>query len=295
MSVTISAALVRELRERTSAGMMECKRALEATGGDIGKAVEELRKSGRAKADKKAGRIAAEGAIAIKETGNRAAMVEVNSETDFVSRDVNFAAFVNAVAETVLKHQAADIEKLSLLPLEGQAKLTVEEARQQLVAKVGENIQIRRAVLSSDKAKSIGHYVHGSRIGVMVEMDCDNKELARDIGMHIAASRPMVIAPDHVSADVIAKEKEIYMAQALTSGKPQDIIEKMVAGRLKKFMDEVSLVGQPFVKDPDVTVGSMLNKQRAKVLAFHRYEVGEGMEKVTEDFKESVMSQVQGS
>lgn len=296
MSANISAGLVKELRERTGAGMMECKKALEVVGGDIEKAIEELRKSGAAKAGKKAGRIAAEGAIAIVTTqnGKRAIMMEVNSETDFVARDANFTNFVKTVADTALQANEQDVTKLSSLPLQGTDQ-TVEEARQTLVTKVGENVQIRRIMLSHPAAATVGTYTHGNRIGVLVELDTDNNELARDIAMHIAASRPLVISPENVPAENIEKEREIYMAQAATSGKPQDIIEKMVAGRLKKYLDEVSLVGQPFVKDPDATVGSLLNKARAKVLAFHRFEVGEGIEKVVEDFKEAVMSQVQNS
>lgn len=294
MTTIISATLVKELRERTGAGMMECKKALEVSGGDLEKAIEELRKSGATKAGKKAGRIAAEGAVFIADNGKQAAMVEVNSETDFVARDSNFTTFVKAVAETALQTGQQDVAQFASLPLQGHTQ-TVEEARLALVTKVGENVQIRRIMLSNPAAASVGTYIHGSRIGVVVELDTDNKELARDVAMHIAASRPIVVSPSDVSPELVAKEKEIYMAQAATSGKPQDIIEKMVVGRLKKFLDEVSLVGQPFVKDPDVTVGSLLNKHRAKVLGFYRYEVGEGIEKVTEDFKEAVMSQVQGS
>jgi len=293
MTTIISAAQVKELRERTGAGMMECKKALETSSGDMERAIEELRKSGITKAGKKAGRIAAEGAIAINENGKQAVMIEINSETDFVARDSNFTAFVQTVVATALQVQIHDVNQLSAHTLQNTSK-TIEETRQELVAKVGENVQIRRLVLSNPTAVCVGTYVHGNRIGVIVELDVDNKELARDIAMHIAASRPLVISPDNVSQDLIAKEKEIYMAQAATSGKPQEIIEKMVAGRLKKYLDEVSLMGQPFVKNPDVTVGSLLNKQRAKVLAFYRYEVGEGIEKVAEDFKEAVMSQVQG-
>lgn len=289
----ISAALVKELRERTGAGMMECKKALEAAKGDMELAIEELRKSGVVKAGKKAGRVAADGAVVIASSadGKRAAMVEVNSETDFVARDGNFTAFVKAFAETVLNANEADVAKLSAMTLHGSTQ-TVEEARLALVTKVGENVQIRRVVLSHPAAATVGSYIHGGRIGVLVELDTDNNELARDIAMHIAATRPLVVSPENVPQDVIAKEKEIYMAQAATSGKPQDIIEKMVVGRLKKYMDEVSLTGQPFVKDPDTTVGSLLSKNRAKVLGFQRYEVGEGIEKVVEDFKEAVMSQV---
>lgn len=295
MATVISAALVKELRERTSAGMMECKKALEVSGGDMELAIEELRKSGRTKADKKAGRTAAEGIITVIDNGKQAAMVEVNSETDFVARDDSFIAFVRAVTETALQKNIQDAMALMSLPLHGDESHTVEEARLGLVSKVGENVQVRRIVLSNPKAATVGVYIHGNRIGVVVELDVDNKELARDIAMHIAASKPIVISPEQVPQDIIAKEKEIYLAQASTSGKPQEIIEKMVVGRLKKYLDEVSLVGQPFVKDPDVTVGSLLNKHRARVIAFHRYEVGEGIEKVTEDFKETVMNQVQGS
>jgi elongation factor Ts len=295
MTLTISAAQVKELRERTGAGMMECKKALTMSGGDMERAIEELRKLGITKAGKKAGRIAAEGAIAIADNGKYAAMVEINSETDFVARDGNFTSFVKAVTETALDAKVEDISQFASLPLKNYAPRTVEEVRHELVAKVGENVQIRRIVLSHSGAQTIGTYVHSNRIGVIVELDTDNKELARDIAMHIAASRPVVINPEDVPKELVAKEKEIYMAQAASSGKPKDILEKMVAGRLKKYLDEVSLTGQPFVKDPDLTVGALLKKHRAKVLGFYRYEVGEGIEKSTEDFKDAVMSQVQGS
>lgn len=288
----ITAGMVKELRERTGAGMMECKKALTSTNGDMELAVEELRKSGQAKADKKSGRVAAEGAVVIADNGKQAAMLEINSETDFVARDENFTKFVKAAVQTVLNTKTTDVEALVKLPLDGQSS-SIEEARQALISKVGENVQVRRAVLSSDNAACVGTYLHGNRIGVIVELDVDNTELARDIAMHIAASKPIVVSPDNVPQDLVAKEKEIYKAQAAVSGKPDDIIEKMVVGRLKKFLDEVSLIGQPFVKDPDVTVGGLLSKHRAKVLAFYRYEVGEGIEKITEDFRESVMQQVQ--
>ena len=294
MTVNITAEQVRELRERTGAGMMECKRALVETAGDMEKAVEELRKKGAAKADKKSGRIAAEGAVFIHDGGKQAVMIEVNSETDFVARDGNFTAFVKAAAETAFKTQQTDVATFMQQPLAGSTQ-SVEEARQELITKVGENVQMRRIVASSSNATTVGCYLHGSRIGVIVEVDTDQKELARDIAMHIAASRPVVINPEQVPAELIAKEKEIFSAQAATSGKPQDIIEKMVVGRLKKYLDEVSLTGQPFVKDPNVTVGSLLAKNRTKVLNFYRFEVGEGIEKVVEDFKEAVMSQVQGN
>lgn len=289
----ISASQVKELRELTGAGMMECKKALLESQGNMDLAIEGLRKSGIAKAGKKAGRIAAEGAIVIKSNGKQAAMVEVNCETDFVARDVNFTAFVNAVAELALQAKEQDLNKLSALTLPSHGK-TVEEVRQELVSKIGENVQIRRVILSSAVAETVGIYLHGTRIGVVVELDTDNTDLARDVAMHIAASKPIVVSPEDVPADIVAKEKEIYLAQAATSGKPQEIIEKMVLGRLKKYLDEVSLLGQPFVKDPDTAVGNLLNKNRTKVLAFYRYEVGEGIEKITEDFAEAVMSQVQG-
>lgn len=288
---TITAAQVKELRERTGAGMMECKKALAATEGDMEAAIEELRKSGRAKADKKAGRIAAEGAIVIADNGSKAIMIEINSETDFVARDDNFVAFTKAVADAALASGQTDIAALAEVKLaSGQ---TIEEARQALVTKVGENVQLRRATITTDEAKKVGSYTHGNRIGVVVELDGGDEALGRDIAMHIAASRPLVVSPEDVPEDVVEKEKEIYAAQAATSGKPAEIIEKMVMGRMKKYLDEVTLVGQPFVKDPDVTVGSLLNKSRAKVLRFYRFEVGEGIEKVEEDFKEAVMQQVQ--
>ena len=281
----------------TGAGMMECKKALEMTQGDIALAIEELRKTGRAKADKKASRTAAEGVVLIhtRSDGKYAVMLEVNSETDFVARDENFLAFTDAVAKAALAANVNDIDALAKLPLSTHAGMTVDEARQALIAKVGENIHIRRVAVLHSEVAVIGTYLHGSRIGVMVQLDTDNQELAKDIAMHIAASKPLVISPDDVPADLVAKEKEIYLAQAAGSGKPQEIIEKMVNGKLKKFLDEISLVGQPFVKDPDVLVSSLLGKHRAKVLAFTRFEAGEGIEKATEDFVEAVMAQVNNS
>lgn len=279
-SIVIPPNLVKELRERTGAGMMECKRALEVSHGEIELAIAELRKLGRAKADKKAGRVAAEGMIVLLSDGKYAAMVEVNSETDFVSSDVNFITFAKNVVATVFhaapQTRIQDVTQLAMLPFYGSSH-TVEEARQELVGKVGENIQIRRIASSSPQAAVVGVYLHGTRIGVIVELDVESKELAQDIAMHIAASKPTVITPEDVSPEVVAKEKDIYFAQAASSGKPQEIIDKMVAGRLKKFLDETSLIGQPFVKDPEITVGSLLNKHRAKVLAFYRFEVGEGV------------------
>ncbi len=292
--MAVTAATVKELRERTGAGMMECKRALDATAGDIERAIEELRKSGGAKADKKAGRITAEGIVVVRTSadGHKALMLEVNSETDFVARDENFLQFVSSVADTALAAGSEDMAALARLPLVGQS-ITVEEARLALIGKVGENIHLRRAAFVSANTP-IGVYLHGRRIGVLVMLDGDHPDLAKDLAMHIAASKPLVISPDEVSADLIEKEKEIYLAQAAGSGKPQDIIEKMVQGRLKKFLAEVSLVGQPFVKDPDVVISDLLSKHRVKALSFSRFEVGEGIEKETENFVDAVMSQVQG-
>jgi elongation factor Ts len=289
----ITAAQVKELRERTSVGMMECKKALELAGGDLELAIEELRKSGKTKADKKSGRIAAEGLVMVRTSadGTRAILLEINSETDFVARDENFMKFAEAVAQTALQSNTTDVDKLATLTLLG-SDTTVEESRQVLVAKVGENIHIRRIAITNLATPSIGTYLHSNRIGVIVELDIDNQELAKDIAMHIAASKPLVVSPDEVPADAVAKEKEIFMAQAAGSGKPQEIIEKMVMGRLKKYLDEVSLMGQPFVKDPDTTVANLLSKNRAKVLSFVRFEVGEGIEKEKEDFVEAVMAQV---
>ncbi len=293
--MAITAAQVKELRERTGAGMMECKNALAETAGDMDLAIEVLRKKGSAKAAKKASRVAAEGVVIVKTSpdGKHATLIEINSETDFVARDENFLAFVEAVAKTALAGKAKDIQALVDMTLDGSNN-TVEEARQVLIAKVGENINIRR-VVTVEANTTVGTYLHGTRIGVLLELDVENPEVAKDIAMHIAASKPVVINPEEVSADLIAKEKEIYMAQAAGSGKPQEIIEKMVAGKLKKYLDEISLVGQPFIKDPDILVSSLLNKHRAKVVSFTRFEVGEGIEKETEDFVEAVMAQVHGS
>jgi elongation factor Ts len=274
--------------------MMECKKALADCAGDMEKAIEALRKTGAAKAVKKEGRIAAEGVVVIAKEGNHAAMLEINSETDFVGRHVDFTAFAQAVGSAVLKNKECDTTRIPALSLPEYESRSVEEVRHELISRIGENVQIRRAVVTHPQAASIGTYIHGNRIGAMVELDIDNPELAHDLAIHVAASHPLVVSQENVSPDLIAKEKIIYAEQAASSGKPPAIVEKMIEGRLKKFLDEVSLVGQPFVKEPDITVGSLLNKHKAKVLAFHRFEVGEGIEKVTEDFKEAVMSQVQG-
>lgn len=284
----ITAELVKELRERTSVGMMECKKALVAANGDIEKAIEEMRKSGVAKAAKKASRVAAEGTIAIATDKNKAVMIEINSETDFSARDSNFVEFSNKIAKAALENNVSDIASLSTSKL---GNTTVEEARLELISKIGENINVRRIVLVKSNGV-VGSYRHGDRIGVLVAMDGGNDELARDVAMHIAASKPEVIAPEDVSAESIAKEKEIFSAQALESGKPADIVEKMVEGRIKKFLNEVSLLGQPFVKDPNITVAQLLKNNSAKIVSFERFEVGEGIEKQTDDFAAEVMAQV---
>lgn len=290
--MSVSAAQVKELRERTGAGMMECKKALLATSGNLEGAIEELRKRGRASADKKAGRTAAEGVIVIRSSDTHALILEVNSETDFVARDEHFLTLAGSVADTALVHpEVASVADLDNLMLTNDSGQTAEAARQALIARVGENITLRRLARLDAPASRTGTYLHGTRIGVLLEMDGEYPDLARDIAMHIAASRPLVTAPDEVPAAVIEKEREIFMAQAASSGKPQAIMEKMVEGRLRRFLEEVSLLGQPWVRDPDVTVGALLDRHHAKVLRFARFEVGEGIEKTTEDFVEAVMAQ----
>ena len=289
--MAITAALVKELRERTGAGMMECKKMLTETNGDIDKAIEELRKRGAAQADKKAGRIAAEGTIVTRIDGNTGVAVEVNCETDFVAKDENFVAFSQKVAETVLANTPADIDALANTALVG-GDGTVEEARQSLIAKIGENISVRRFQLVSSEGNSrLGAYQHGNRIAVLVNVDGGSDELAKDIAMHIAASKPVCVSAEQVPADLLEKEREIFAAQAAESGKPAEIMEKMVEGRIRKYLNEVTLVGQAFVKDPDQTVGKLLESADAAVSEFVRFEVGEGIEKKQDDFVSEVMAQ----
>ena len=288
--MAITASLVKELRERTGSGMMECKKALVETDGDIDAAVELMRKSGAAKADKKAGRVAADGAIKIKvnEDGKSAVILEINSETDFVAKDDNFQAFADEVLGIVAQNKPESVDALSALSLvNGQS---VEEARQALIAKVGENIQVRRFEIL-ESADSIAAYLHGARIGVLVDSSAD-ADLARDIAMHVAAVNPKFVDQDSVPADFIASEKSILAAQAESSGKPAEIIEKMIQGRLDKLLAEVTLLGQPFVKDPDQKVAGLLSDAGASVNRFIRYEVGEGIEKKVEDFAAEVASQL---
>lgn len=290
--MAITAALVKELRDRTGAGMMECKKALVETDGDIEKAIDNMRKSGQAKAAKKAGRIAAEGIILARNDADTAVILEVNSETDFVSRDENFLAFANMVADTALSTQATDAEALKATVVDGKS---IEDHRLGLVSKIGENIQVRRVESMSLNGGNAAAYIHGGRIGVIVSVTGGEQDLANDMAMHVAASNPQVVNPDQVSEEVIAKEKEIFVAQAKESGKPDNIIEKMIGGRLKKFLGEVSLTGQPFVKDPSTSVGDLLKSHGAEVNSFIRYEVGEGIEKKQEDFAAEVMAQVKGN
>lgn len=288
--MAITASLVKELRERTGSGMMECKKALVETDGDIEAAAELMRKSGAAKADKKAGRVAADGAIKVlvNADGKSAVILEINSETDFVAKDNNFQAFAEEVLAAVAEHRPDTVEEVSSLTLgSGQ---TVEQSRQALIAKVGENIQVRRfEIIESDAA--IASYLHGDRIGVLVDSDAD-ADLARDIAMHVAAVNPQFVDQDSIPAEFVEKEKGILIAQAESSGKPPEIIEKMIQGRLNKFLAEVTLLGQPFVKDQDQTVSKLLSAAGAKVNRFVRYEVGEGIEKKVEDFAAEVASQL---
>lgn len=288
----IGATQVKALRERTGAGMMECKRALVEAGGDIERAVEIMRKAGLAKADKKAGRTAAEGRIASAGDAQAAALVEVNSETDFVSGGADFTAFAEVVAEKALAEDPAAPEALADLGLAGGE--TVEEARRALVAKLGENIAVRRFARYAPESGIVGLYVHGTRIGVMVEMEGGDETLARDVAMHVAAASPVCVAPEDMPEPTLAAEREVIRAQAEASGKPADIVEKMVAGRLKKYVNEIALTGQPFVKDPDQSVGELLEKQGARVVRFVRFEVGEGIERETTDFAAEVAAQVKG-
>jgi elongation factor Ts len=290
--MAVTAAMVKELRERTGAGMMECKKALVETNGDLDAAVEFLRKSGLAQADKKASRVAAEGRIAqaIAENGKEAVMVEINCETDFVAKDDSFNRFAGAVALNTLNESPADVDALMNTRTNGG---TVEEARQALVTKIGENVQVRRFVRTSTDG-TIGAYVHGGKIGVLVDVSGGDEELARDLAMHIAALNPEFVSADDVPADVIAREKDILVAQAESSGKPAEIIEKMVSGRLRKHLSGITLLGQPFVKDGDVTVAKLLDQKSATVNGFSRLAVGEGIEKKQENFADEVMQQVSG-
>jgi len=290
--MAVTAAMVKELRTRTGAGMMECKKALVETNGDIEAAIDFLRKSGLAQADKKASRVAAEGKIAlsISTDGKQAVMVEVNCETDFVAKDENFNSFADAVANNALSESPTDLDALLKTRIGDE---TAEEARHVLVNKIGENVQVRRFTgISTDGV--IGAYIHGGKIGVLVDLSGGDESLARDLAMHIAAMNPEFVSDDDVPADIIAREKDILIAQAEDSGKPPEIIEKIVSGRLRKHLAGITLLGQAFVKDRDLTVGQLLDQNSASVNGFERLAVGEGIEKKESNFAEEVMQQVSG-
>lgn len=283
----MSAALVKELRERTGLGLLECKKALAACGGDVEAAIEELRKSSGMKAAKKAGRTAADGVVAAKvaDDGSYAVVAEVNSETDFVARDAGFLAFVEQVLDTAFNTRQTDVAAL----MSGDLEL----AREALVQKIGENISVRRIEVLSADAGVVGAYVHGNnRIAVLVALTGGDADLAKDVAMHVAAVNPQVVSPADMPEETIAKEKEIYTAQAADSGKPPEIVEKMIGGRVKKFLAENSLLEQSFVKDPDVTVGKLVAGAGAGVASFVRFEVGEGIVVEKVDFADEVAAQL---
>ena len=282
----ISASMVKELRERTGLGMMECKKALVEADGDLELAIENLRKSSGMKAAKKAGRVAADGVVRVEVNGGQGTLLEVNSETDFVARDDNFSAFADQVIAKAGSTDSTDVAAL----MDGD----LESVRSALVQKIGENITVRR--IAKISASVVGAYVHSNeKIGVMIGLDGGSEELAKDIAMHVAAVNPMVVNPDDVDPAVIEKEKEIFAAQAENSGKPAEIIEKMIGGRIRKFLAEISLVEQPFVKNPDQTVGQLAKSAGATVTGMVRFEVGEGIEKEEVDFAEEVMAQARGN
>ncbi len=295
--MAISAAQVKELRERTGSGMMECKKALVDANGDMDAAIEALRKAGIAKADKKASRVAAEGVIAIElsDDAHTAAMVEVNSETDFVAKKQEFADFAAAVARRVLADNPADIDALLAMPLEDSGAASIEDTRKGLIAKIGENITVRRFIRVESSAP-LATYSHGVRIGVVVDFAGGDPALGKDLAMHIAAHdpRPVCVSEDQVPQALVDQEREVFTAQARESGKPDNIIEKMIEGRMRKFLAEITLLGQAFVKDPDQTVGQLLAAADASVAHFERMELGEGIEKKSENFADEVMAQVRG-
>jgi elongation factor Ts len=282
-----------ELRERTGAGMLACKKALEATSGDIDAAAKDLLSAGAAKADKRSSKIASEGMVALSVAADekQAVVLEINSETDFVARSDDFSNFVQSASKVMLENDLDSTESLSAFETDGK---TLEVARQELVVRIGENIQLRRATnMKSDF--TLGHYLHGGRIAVLIALDVENKDLARDIAMHVAASNPIVIKAEDISSDIIAREHEIYTNQAQNSGKSEDIIEKMVQGKLAKFKKENALLSQPFVKDTEKTIAQYLQVHSANVVAMVRYELGEGIEKEETDFSAEVMQQVEAA
>ena len=298
MSITISAGMVKELRERTSSGMMECKKALVEANGDMELAIENMRKAGLAKADKKSGRIAAEGIIGVKvsDDGKAVAIVDINCETDFVAKADDFVNFVNSVSVALLNAESIETEEqLLAMPLEDG--VTVDEMRRGLISKLGENITVRRFEKFKTTEGGTAAYLHGNKIGVIVELAMADQELGKDVAMHIAASKPVCVSEDQVSTETIEKEKEIFLAQQedKIKGKPVDIVEKMIAGRVSKFLGEVTLLGQPFIKDDKKTVGQLAKEKGNIIIRFSRFEVGEGIEKKEENFAEEVMAQVRGN
>ena len=288
----ITPLMVKELRQRTGAGMMECKKSLTEADGDMERAIELLRKAGQAKAENRSQRVAAEGLITAKVADDQSAvlLLEVNCETDFVAKEDSFKAFCDDVARTALQTGPADIDALGKAEMGGD---TIEDVRKNFVTKTGENIQLRRFIRVPLKGDVHAVYVHNTRIGVVVDMQGGDETLARDIAMHIAASRPSFLDEDDVPAEVLDKERAFLIEQASEEGKPADIAEKMVQGRLKKYIKEITLAGQSFIKDPDTTIAQLLQKGSASINSFHRYEIGEGIEKKKENFVEEVMAQIQ--
>ena len=288
---TITAAMVKELRDATGAGMMDCKKALVAADGNMQAAIDAMRKSGAAKAAKKAGRTAAEGIITVAQAGKKVVLVEVNSETDFCAKNAEFVTFAQKVADTALANNISDVEVLKNTQSDGQ---TVAEGLTAVVAKIGENLQLRRVALVEAKDdETIGLYVHSNkRIGVAVVLKGGDETIAKHVAMHVCASKPDFVHPEDVSAEVVEHERQVQIEIAMKSGKPQAIAEKMVEGRMKKFTGEVSLTGQPFVMNPEITVGQMLKEAKADAVSFVRYEVGEGIEKQAVDFAAEVQAQV---
>ncbi|MCK5647419.1 MAG: elongation factor Ts [Gammaproteobacteria bacterium] len=292
--MAITAALVKELRERTGAGMMECKKSLVETDGDIEAAIELMRKTGLAKADKKAGRIATEGkvVVAFSDDAKKGVMLEVNCETDFVAMGDEFGGFASAAAKRILSDAPADVEALLEMPLEDGSE-SINIILKTMIAKIGENMSVRRFATFATEGQ-LGAYLHGTKIGVVVDMQGGNAELIKDVAMHVAATNPKGLDESSLDTAELAKEKEIAAAEAANSGKPENIIEKIVAGKIKRFIKDNTLVGQPFVKDPDITVEKLVKDAGATILGFTRMEVGEGMEKKNEDFAAEVMAQMGG-
>lgn len=286
--MAITAAQVKELRERTGAGMMECKKALVETDGDMETAIENMRKSGAAKAAKKSGRIAAEGIVSIASDANTVVLAETNSETDFVAKEPRFRALSQAVADAALAGNPADVAELSAMSIDGG---TIEEVRQSLISEIGENMAVRRFERIDATGANVGHYQHGDKIAVVVVYSGGDEALGKDLAMHIAASRPVCVSPDDVPSDLVEKEREIYRAQALESGKPENIVDKIIGGQVNKFLNESALTGQKFVKNPDQTVAQLLKESGAEVTRFVRMEVGEGIEKKVENFADEVAAQ----